>query len=136
VGGTFLVVAVLLILFWIAAWLWAVTKSQDAWDRIGKGGAFGIDSDADRLARETPAEREADLEALRVARDARRRTRGEQDLPPPTEGPAAARSAPPDPELEAEVRAVVRARNERRARAGKAPLDVEAEVARILAAQP
>jgi hypothetical protein len=37
-----------------------------------------------------------------------------------------------DPALEAEVRDLVMARNERRARAGKPPLDVDAEVARQL----
>ena len=37
-----------------------------------------------------------------------------------------------DPALEAEVRELVIARNERRARKGKEPLDVEAEVARQL----
>lgn len=43
--------------------------------------------------------------------------------------------AMPSPEqaLEQEVRAFVVARNERRARAGRPPLDVEAEVARQLA---
>lgn len=130
-GNTFLVVAVLLVLFWIAAWLWAVTKSQDAWDRIGKGGHLGLDSDTDRQARETPAEREADLEALRAARDARRAARGGSGR---SEHPGREPKPQPDPELEAEVRDFVRTRNERRARAGKDPLDVEAEVARILAA--
>lgn len=40
---------------------------------------------------------------------------------------------PPEQALEQEVRAFVVARNERRARAGRPPLDVEAEVARQLA---
>lgn len=132
-GGTFLVVAVLLVLFWIAAWLWAVTNSQDAWDQIGKGGGFGLDSDADRLARETPAEREADLQALLAVRDARRAARGERDPQQGVGGEVALRSSQPDPALEAEVRAVVHAHNERRARTGRPLLDVEAEVARRLA---
>jgi hypothetical protein len=38
----------------------------------------------------------------------------------------------PDPGLVAEVRQLVIARNERRERQGKAPLDVEAEVERQL----
>lgn len=128
-GSTFLVVAVLLVLFWVAAWLWAVTNTQDAWDRIGKGD-FGLDTDADRQARETPAEREADLQALRAARDARRAAR----VPTPADRTGSAVGV--DPELEAEVRQLVIARNERRTRAGKAPLDVEAEVARILHPEP
>jgi hypothetical protein len=37
-----------------------------------------------------------------------------------------------DPALEAEIRDLVIARNERRVRMGKEPLDVEAEVARQL----
>jgi hypothetical protein len=41
--------------------------------------------------------------------------------------------APPEQALEHEIRALVEARNERRARAGRPPLDVEAEVARQLA---
>ena len=44
--------------------------------------------------------------------------------------PSAALAA--DPELVAEVRDLVIARNERRVRMGKEPLDVEAEVARQL----
>lgn len=40
---------------------------------------------------------------------------------------------PPEQALEQEIRAFVLARNERRARAGHPPLDVEAEVARQLA---
>ena len=40
---------------------------------------------------------------------------------------------PPEQALEQEIRAFVVARNERRARTGRRPLDVEAEVARQLA---
>jgi hypothetical protein len=40
---------------------------------------------------------------------------------------------PPEQALEHEIRAFVEARNERRARAGRPPLDVDAEVARQLA---
>jgi hypothetical protein len=47
-----------------------------------------------------------------------------------TEAPAG--SAGEDPQLRAEVRQLVIARNERRARQGKEPLDVDAEVERKL----
>lgn len=93
VGGTFLVVAVLLVLFWVAAWLWAVTNTQDAWDQIGKGG-FELDSDADRQARETPAERDADLQALRAARAARHAARGERAGTPRPNRPPTRSSRP------------------------------------------
>jgi len=49
-------------------------------------------------------------------------------LPGPPDSPL-----PPEQALELEVRAFVQTRNERRARAGRPPLDVEAEVARQLA---
>lgn len=47
--------------------------------------------------------------------------------------PGAREHLPPEQALEQEIRAFVVARNERRARAGRPPLDVEAEVARQLA---
>lgn len=42
-------------------------------------------------------------------------------------------SLPPEKGLEQEIRAFVEARNERRARSGRPPLDVEAEIRRQLA---
>ena len=53
------------------------------------------------------------------------------DAAPAVDAPAA--PAGPDPELVAEVRALVLARNHRRLRRGQPPLDVEAEVARQIA---
>ncbi|HWY18248.1 MAG TPA: hypothetical protein VNY27_06000 [Solirubrobacteraceae bacterium] len=45
-------------------------------------------------------------------------------------------AAPAQAEREREIRQLVQARSERRVRRGEAPLDVDAEVARLTAAQP
>jgi hypothetical protein len=96
-------------------------------------------------------ERDEDIRSMLDARNARRIRRGEAPLdierelarltaPGATGGDVAGVGAPAaagpdaaagiDPELAEEVRQLVMARNARGRRAGKAPLDIEAEVAR------
>ncbi len=125
--------------------------SGRTWAEHGKGGLV-MDHDAPEGpppgSRAAIAERDAEIRAMIEARNARRARRGEELLdvdeeiqrltaPPP---PASARPEDAagvdtpfvDPELREEVRQLVVARNNRRRRAGKPELDVEAEVAREL----
>ena len=81
------------------------------------GARAGDPPDAERPQRTTRAQRAAG--AGRRRRDSAAAGRG-------------ALAGTPDPELVAEVRTLVVARNERRIRQGMAPLDVEAEVTRTL----
>ena len=79
-----------------------LATSDRSWDQIGRGGLS---------LREDESGEDAARTAAREREDDR---------------PAA------DPALEAEIRSLVIARNERRARQGREPLDVDAEVARRL----
>ena len=72
---------------------------------------------------EAPIDVEAELARLTAPQDAAR------DVSPPGETRTAG-VAGTDPELREEIRQLVLARNHRRVRAGKPPLDVEAEVER------
>lgn len=123
-----LIVLVLLFLIWIGAALWNVTGTGDAWNSLG-GGPYAMDHSERQSSgvKESAEEREEDLQALLHARDERHRARERRALDRSNQA-----ASGHDSELEAEVRAHVTARNERRIAAGKEPLDVNAEVARLL----
>ncbi len=129
----------------------ALLTSGRTWSEYGKGGLV-MDRDSGRPspAPVAPAERDAEIRELLAARNARRARRGEAPLDVEAEfarltaaGSAAGGAAEVavegaaevevDPSLREEVRQLVEARNHRRVRAGKPPLDVEAEVERELA---
>jgi hypothetical protein len=125
-----LIVIVLLFLIWIGAALWNVTGTGDAWNSIG-GGPLAMDHQerARSGVAESAEEREQDLQSLLDARNDRRRAKG---LPVDNADEAPADNASDESELAAEVRQHVLSRNERRIATGREPLDVEAEVARLL----
>lgn len=127
----------------------AFARSGNRYAEIGKG-RFAVDFDdgQDESGKE-------EVRQLVEAKAYRQRQRGEQPvdveteverllgghLPGEDEDPAAptaerpAAGADPDPEkagIRAEIRQIVIAGNERRERRGEAPLDVEAEVDRML----
>ncbi len=127
----------------------AFARSGDRYAEIGKG-RFAVDFDEgqDESSKE-------EVRQLVEAKAYRQRQRGEQPvdvateverlldghLPGEDEDPAAptierpAENAHPDPEqaaIRAEIRQVVVAGNERRTRRGEEPLDVEAEIDRML----
>jgi hypothetical protein len=115
--------------------------SGGLYDRIGRGGTFGLDSDGGGSSRSGPpanspaarAEAEAEIRQLVEAKSARRVARGEAPLDVDAEIAALTQApAPADAELREEVRQLVVARNERRMARGQEPLDVEAEVERQL----
>jgi hypothetical protein len=127
----------------IAAIVVAVVVSLSSgglYDRIGRGGTFGLDTDGG-ATRPGPApgsaaaraEADAEIRQLVEAKSARRVARGEAPLDVEAEIAALSRpAAPADAELREEVRQLVVARNERRMARGQEPLDVEAEVERQL----
>ena len=99
---------------------------RGAYDRIGRSDLTfdGVDS---RVNEESS--RDEEIAQMLDASNARRAARGRplltlDDL-----------RSPPDPELVAEVRAFVEARNRRLVARGRAPLDVEAEVERRLSGE-
>jgi hypothetical protein len=114
--------------------------SGGLYDRIGRGGTFGLDSDGSTSSTGPPAnspaaraEADAEIRQLVEAKSARRVARGEEPLDVDAEIAALTRApAPADAELREEVRQLVVARNERRMARGQEPLDVEAEVERQL----
>jgi hypothetical protein len=114
--------------------------SGGLYDRIGRGGTFGLDTDGTPSRPGPPpgsaaaqAEAAAEIRQLVEAKSARRVARGEAPLDVDAEIAALGRpAAPPDAELREEVRQLVVARNERRMARGQEPLDVEAEVERQL----
>lgn len=125
-----------------------LTKS-DVYDQIGAGGlstgdgygGMGSQVPAVGSAAER-AEREAEIRQMLQARNERLQRRGESPLDIDAElarllqAPAGEESigaGKHDPGLVEEVRQLVIARNERRARRGEEPLDVESEVQRTLA---
>jgi hypothetical protein len=123
----------------VVAVIVAVT-SGGLYERIGRGGTFGLDSEGGaRPAGPAPgsaaarAEADAEIRQLVEAKSARRVARGEAPLDVEAEIAALSQPAPPaDAELREEVRQLVVARNERRIARGQEPLDVEAEVDRQL----
>ncbi len=132
--------------------------SESAYDRIGAGGMtresdYGDGAGAGGESPAGRAEREREIRQMLSARSERLVRRGEPALDidaelarllatpspegdassPEREGEQGGRASDPhDPGLVAEVRQLVMARNERRARQGQEPLDVDAEVARTL----
>jgi hypothetical protein len=114
--------------------------SGGIYDRIGRGGTFGLDTDGGSVRPGPPpgsaaarAEADAEIRQLVEAKSARRVARGEAPLDVEAEIAALTRpAAPADEGLRDEVRQLVVARNERRVRRGQEPLDVEAEVDRQL----
>jgi hypothetical protein len=124
-----------------------VTRGKDSmYDQIGQGGLTReSDFQAPAPQPDSPAalaEREREVRQMVRARSDRRVQRGEAPLDVDAEvtrllsgAHADARSSDqrPDTALAEEVRQLVVARNERRARQGLDPLDVESEVQRTLA---
>src|SRR4051794_4648116 len=113
-------------------------SSGGLYERIGRGGTFGLDSDAP-VSGPAPgsaaarAEADAEIRQLVEAKSERRGARGGGPLGVGAEIAALSQPvAPADAELREEVRQLVVARNERRVARGQEPLDVEAEVDRQL----
>ena len=109
-----------------------LATSGGSYDHVGRGGlSIGEESPPPgpppvRVLTARPRSVSCSTPATRgVPRAGSRRSTSTRSSPA-LDAPAA------DPELEAEVRAFVEARNERRVARGKAPLDVEAEIARRL----
>jgi hypothetical protein len=145
VFGTVAVGVVMSIVFLISG--------ENVYDQIGQGG-MTRDSEAppeSALAPAPPpaplssavgrAEQEREVRQMLGARSARMVARGEPALDidaevarllAPVEGAEAGAAGGHDAELEAEVRELVAAKNERRVRRGLEPLDVAAEVKRTL----
>ena len=116
------------------------------YDRIGAGGMTRESDYGATPAAGSPAadaEREREIRQMLVARSERLVRGGSRplDVDAELDRLLAAESSPEeeaasrghDPQLLAEVRQLVLARNERRIRQGQQPLDVDAEVARTLA---
>lgn len=124
----------------------AFARSGKGYDEIGKG-RFAVEFDESedtghheevRQLVEAKAYRQARRgeQPLDVETEVERLLRGRHDHEPATAPEPSAPAEPRDPELaqmRAEIRQVVLAKNESRARRGEEPLDVEAEVDRILA---
>jgi hypothetical protein len=122
----------------VVAVIVAIT-SGGLYERIGRGGTFGLDSDGARPSGPAPgsaaarAEADAEIRQLVEAKSARRVARGEPPLDVEAEIAALSQpAAPADAELREEVRQLVVARNDRRVARGQEPLDVDAEVERQL----
>jgi hypothetical protein len=118
-------------------------RSGRAWGSIGKG-QFSIeheppprpptapDAEVDRALQETEARQMLEAKAYRLRRRGGPEIDVEREVQRLLDLQAEERGDDPDEELRAEVRALVIARNERRARHGEEPLDVEAETERQL----
>ena len=113
-------------------------RSGGVYEELGRGGLSldepGLRKDPQPGSRAWQAEADMELRQLLEAKAARAEARGEEPIDVETElarlterGPA-----PADPGLRAEVRDMVIASNERRARRGQPLLDVEAEIERRL----
>ena len=119
-------------------------RSGRAWQGLG-GGRFSIEQAPPPVRSEAPAEvdralQETEARQMLEAKAYRRRRRGESceidvdaEVARLLDLDAEASGGGRDEELRAEVRALVIARNERRARRGEEPLDVEEETDRQLA---
>jgi len=136
------------------------SNGESVYDQIGRGGMtrdseappqsmsaaaagwVGVDTPAGRSSIGR-AEQEREVRQMLSARSARMVARGEPAIdvdaevakllaPPAPPAVAAVAAGGHDAELEAEVRGLVVAKNERRVRRGLEPLDVDAEVKRTL----
>jgi hypothetical protein len=113
----------------------ALARSGKHWEDFGRDRLL-MDRDRARTGgQQAPAsptdlrERDEEIREFLVARNERRRRRGEAPLD--VEAELERLTAPEiDDDIRAEIRDLVIARNHRRARAGKPQLDVEAEIAR------
>jgi hypothetical protein len=140
----------------------ALVMSSATWSDFGRGGLVMDRDESrpgSGAGATTVRERDEDIRSMLEARNARRIRRGEAPIdvehellrltapgasastvsagedanPGVSTGASGADPVPTvDPELAEEVRQLVVARNARRTRAGKPPLDIEAEVAREL----
>jgi hypothetical protein len=125
----------------------ATRGTESAYDRIGAGGMtregeYGENPIAAADSSTARAEREREIRQMLLARSERLVRRGqpaldvEAELARLLEGGSSpeGEGAPSthDAELVTEIRQLVVARNERRARQGQEPLDVDTEVARTL----
>jgi hypothetical protein len=140
-------------LFWPVLWIVtglsavaaviALVSSGKQWEDFGRD-RLVMDRDSERAAGRrlaaSPAalrERDEEIREFLVARNERRRRRGEAlvDVESELRELTARQVGAPamDDGLRAEIRDLVIARNHRRARAGKPPLDVEAEIEREIA---
>jgi hypothetical protein len=124
----------------------ATRGTESAYDRIGAGGMtregdYGENPIAAADSSAARAEREREIRQMLLARSERLVRRGQPALDveaelarllagasPPEEGAPSTHDAG----LVTEIRQLVIARNERRARQGQEPLDVDTEVARTL----
>ena len=137
-----------IVLFVLVGVLSMLTR-RNLHDQIGQDGAFTSESRSrlpsssslrapDTVRPFDNIEREAEIRQLltarseRLVRRARRRSTSTRSWPASTAADGI-RAGSHDPALAEEVRQLVRARNERRARQGLDTLDVEAEVQRTLA---
>ncbi|MCO5315279.1 MAG: hypothetical protein M9938_03830 [Solirubrobacterales bacterium] len=148
-AGEFILVLLLLVAIVVPVAALAFARSGRGLDDLGRG-RFAVDFERDSSGEAEDAWREQELRQLIEARAWRRERRGEQPgdteseiehLLDPDAGPYPEDhgSGPPpianDPGdgLREEVRQVVLAKNESRLRRGEPPLEVEAEVDRLLA---
>ncbi len=122
--------------------VYTLATSGHAYREIGKGGLDAPAAGDEPAAPAPPDDRDEEIRELLEARNARRKRRGEPPLDVEaqlaalTSGGGGELSAPSDPattaELRGELRALVEARNRRRAATGLPALDVDAEVERRL----
>ncbi len=129
----------------VLASIWAMAGSSKEWQNYSERGLY---MERARAAEHPPisadvaaAERDSEIRQMIEAANARRARRGQPQLDVEAEIARLTAGEDPagrlterkvDPELEAEVRALVELRNQRRIRKGQEPLDVEAEVRREL----
>jgi len=149
VHAAFGTVVIVVCLIAIVLALFALARSDRTWSDYGKSRlVMDQDSPPERPVASQAAgeERVHEIRSMLQARNERRARRGEPELDVDAElerltapgglasgpAPATVRGPAPgiDPGLREEIRQLVEARNHRRVRAGKEPLDVDAEVAR------
>jgi hypothetical protein len=104
----------------------ALLLNRGAYDQIGRS---GMTFDREAPGADGGSSRDEEIAQMLGASNARRAAQGRPLLE------ASELEAARDPELEAEVRAYVEARNARLVARGQPPLDVEAEVKRRLSGQ-
>ncbi|HEY7890657.1 MAG TPA: hypothetical protein VIC05_00445 [Solirubrobacteraceae bacterium] len=149
-NGLAVVVAVIIIVV-VLVGLISTLQSSSAYDQIGRGGTEpspsrgGGAAPAPRAASEPHDARQQEIREILTARSERLVRQGKEPLDIEAEikglsdghglsPPGAEAQEQHDPQLLAEARALIAARNERRLRAGLEALDVEEELARTLSA--